>query len=211
MKVTSISIAIILLLAAAVAGKPGDRSDLRHLLAIPEDSADAANTRIWLGIERRNSCRVGIEITDGHHRVVRHLFNDLLPAGYYNFYWDKLNDSGQYVPAGKYYYTVNDCGKRKSGKLTAEYRPGENRCLIHKEDRDHPGVIHFDISGDSATASLMAVYDLSGPVDTIATDTVLAGGRHEFHWEPISTRKYTAYRFMIKIDGFVHEEVIHKP
>ncbi len=211
MKVTSIGIAIILLFASAIAGQPGKRSDLRQLLAIPEDSADAANTRIWLGIERPNSCRVEIEITDGNSRVVRHLFNDLLPAGYYNFYWDKLDDSGQYVAAGKYYYNVNDCGKRKSGTLTAEYRPGENRCLIHKEDRDNRGVMRFDISGDSATASLMAVYDLSGPVDTIATDTVLVGGRHEFHWRPTSTRKYTAYHFIIEIDGFVHEEVIHQP
>ena len=211
MKVTSISIAIVLLFTWAAAAQPGDRSDLRKLLAIPEDSADAANTRIWLGIERPNNCRVSIEITDQSHRVVRHLFNDLLPTGYYNFYWDKLDDSGRYVPPGRYYYNVNDCGKRKSGTLTVDYRPGENRCVIHKEDSDNPGVIRFDICGDSATASLMAVYDLSGPADTIATDTVLVGGRHEFHWKPISTRKYAAYHFKIEIDGFVHEETIHQP
>ena len=194
----------------ALSAGPADIGDLDRLRMPPDDSAAAEAVRIWLPVERRNVCRVTIDIYDTRNRLVRRLLDGLLQPGYHNFYWDKQDDSGRYVAPGTYVYRVNDCGRHRGGTLTAGYRPDERLCLVHDEHPDRPGVVTFEILEDSLRVSI-AVHSRRGRVmDTLATDSLLMRGLHEVTWQPSRRVVPGTYQLAIKAGEFVHKTTFRK-
>jgi flagellar hook assembly protein FlgD len=85
-----------------------DRQTYADLTTPPADSAEAERVRIWVPIQRQSRCRLTIDILNDSNRVIRHLVDRLISEGYYNFYWDKKDDSGMIVKPGAYAYVLNE-------------------------------------------------------------------------------------------------------
>jgi hypothetical protein len=116
----------------------------QQLTTPPPDSADAANVRVWLALERPNLCRVGVQIVDLRGNAIRNIFDGLLPGGYYNFYWDKRNDLGRYVDTGVYTFKVDDeCSETRRGQVRATYKEWENACLFYPPPDDNGSWIEY--------------------------------------------------------------------
>ncbi|RME32190.1 MAG: hypothetical protein D6800_00015, partial [Candidatus Zixiibacteriota bacterium] len=80
----------------ARAGTP----DWKRYLVLPLDSAEARQVRIWVPVAHRNPCAVTIAIMNRQGDTLRHFVTALMRRGYYNFYWDKKDDSGRFVSPG---------------------------------------------------------------------------------------------------------------
>lgn len=197
-------IIIVPMLLAAGGPCAASTDDLSLLSRPPQDSAEAEAVRIWLPVERSNHCRVTIEIHDRKGDLVRSLLDQLLGPGYYNFYWDKKDDSGRYVTPGRYRYRVNNCGKHDGGILTARYHPDERRLIVHDNHRDSSGTVCYEILDDTVFAS-MVVYSLRGHVmDTLFVDSLLTRGEREVRWQPSRRVSPGLYRLEITAGAFVH-------
>jgi hypothetical protein len=187
----------------------GSGNNLRELMSPPKDTVLAEQVRLWLGIEKRPRCPVAIEICDDSGRVVRHLLDRTLPLGYYNFYWDRKDDSGYWVPGGEYIAHVDVCGSPKEVSLTAAFKPGEELCLLHSEEPDRLGVVSFELLQDSTVVSILVMaYVADRVIDRPVVDSVMARGRHVYQWVPPSWVKTGNYRLGVKTGDFVHKTVV---
>lgn len=209
-------IGLVLMVAIIVSGQsvPAQgpvSQNLQQLMSPPNDTVDADNVRIWLPRERRNTCRVTIDILDDSGTVVRHLLNETLPWGYFNFYWDKKDDSGRFVPEGDYRYTIDNCGTERKGQVKATYREGEDLFNVHQEVPGSRGLIPFDILKDSVSVSMMVVSPSGRVVDTIAVDSVMNAGHYEVQWAPVGPTGPGVLRFEMTVGDFSRKTVIRKP
>jgi flagellar hook assembly protein FlgD len=74
------------------------------------------NTTVTLHFSQRVDVTITIE--DGSGAVVKTLFSGDVVAGFYEYHWNRLSDTGYYVPAGKYYVNVSYQSRYTSTKKT---------------------------------------------------------------------------------------------
>lgn len=160
-------------------------ADWEKLKTVPTDPDDAQNVRVWLGIERSNQCRTDVTIVDLSADTVRHLFSTLIGPGYYNFYWDKLDDSGQFVDTGQYRYVIDDCqGIRVGGKLRVEYKQFERFVSLGTELVPKEKQFSVKIGADSIPVSLTIENRSGRTVDTVFVDSLFMAGDYRVNWRP---------------------------
>jgi len=174
----------------------------------PADSAEAERVRIWLPIERQSRCRVTIDILNDSNRVIRHLVDRLMSPGYYNYYWDKMDDSGRFVEPGKYVYVVNDCGRKSYGEVTARFKKWEAASrLLPPQDR-WSKKIGFELLEDSATVTIR-IFDHRGKlVDEPVVDSLMNKGEYEFEWGPALDVPRGLYTLQLIIGDFMYSVFI---
>jgi len=158
--------------------------------------------RIWLPVERSSICLVKIEIANDSGRVIRKVIERPLGKGYYNFYWDKRDDSGMTVPPGKYAYRIDDCGKKKSGWLEAAYHPMELRSSVEAVDSIDPSLARLSL-GDSARVSVILLNRRGVPMDTLVSDSLFLAGESFLRWTPPSTGYRGRFEYLIDVAGYI--------
>lgn len=141
----------ILLLSMIVQAAPPAQT-LRQKMTPPGDPNDRENLKIWIPAERPNQCRLVINILDSSNQMVRHFVDYVSPGGYLNFYWDKRDDSGNYVEPGTYRYEADDCGKKLGGSVKVEYKKWERLCR-REFYKDTTGFF-LELLADSADVSV---------------------------------------------------------
>lgn len=175
---------LLMCLKAVPAEGPATDNDILDLLKVPPDSAEAARVRIWLPLERNTKCRVRLNITDDSGQVVRHVIDHVLGPAYYNFYWDKRDDSGRWVPAGQYRWVAEDCRDTHEGTLNASYRLWEREARLVAVDSAQPGRFILELDSGSVAVSLAVRNKRDRLVDSVFTDTTLDAGSHPVQWTP---------------------------
>jgi hypothetical protein len=197
---------ISLFLAVLVTLGSSDNSRKRSITEPPLDAEDAQRVRIWIGLERVQTCRTTCVIVDMAGDTVRHLFSTPLSPGYYNVYWDKKDDSDRWVEPGKYRYFLHDCMWDKSGTLQAVYKQWERRSTMAVvQDKDRTQYIRLELLDDSARVTL-AFLDRDG--DTAAApirDSIMSAGVHEIRPDSTSGLKRGKYEVRLRVGDFVHD------
>ncbi len=190
--------------AGSVEGATGT-GDWVALTTPPADTLEAERVRIWVPIVRQSRCRVTIDILDDSSRVVRRLLNRLLGGGYYNFYWDKKDDAGGWVPEGQYTYVVtDDCGPDRDGHLTAWYREWERESrVIRPGDKWSPS-FELELLRDSALVSVLIFNRRGHPVDSLVVDSLMSAGQHRFNWRPAGFFPRGLYTAEVRVGDFIH-------
>lgn len=161
----------------------------------PEDSVDAENLRIWIPIEKSSSCRVMIDIFDQKGKIIRQLVNSLLGKGYYNYYWDKRDDDGEFVEPGKYKYKASGKNVNRKGEVKVVYKEWERKCRIGLIDIKKSNQLFVELKDDSAIVSIDIYKFNGGLVDKPVIDSVMNKGYHTFVWQPeehVLTGRYKA-------------------
>lgn len=154
----------------------------------PEDTADAERVRIWIPVEGSVKCRLDVSILNQSGKEVRHLINFLAAPGYYNFYWDKRDNSGNYVPPGNYPYVIEYCGgDTRKRELTVQYSKWEKAVEFVPLDTSKVFDISFKILDDSIPTSITICNRSGVPIDTLFLDSLLNKGDHQFEWIPDKT------------------------
>ncbi len=207
----AITIAIVFTCAVSsvLSGKPMGKREWERLSRPPHDSVQARDTRIWFGPQYQGKCRTQIEILDSSKSVVRHITDEMLGKGYYNLYWDKKDDSGQFVPKGLYYYRIQSgCMPELLRKLWASYRPFERvvRMTIDTADLEASATIVVDTP---AARLSLDVFGLAGQlIDSLCPDTVLHAGSHRIVWRPSFHAALGEYYLRMKVEDYITEEKI---
>jgi hypothetical protein len=145
----------------------------------PLDTSEAKRVRIWIPQEQKLPCRVVVDIITPVGVVVRRLIDETLKEGYYNYYWDKRDDSGRYVPAGGYAALINNCGSVRKRPLEAVYRLFEDAVELTVVDTARPAVAVLTLTDDSLLVRLGLSTRTGADFGTVVEDTVLSAGRHE--------------------------------
>jgi flagellar hook assembly protein FlgD len=205
-RTTVILLAALLLPGTALPNGLGKHYSSYEVLTTPPlDSAEAERVRIWLSVEEPRRCLVTIDILDDSNRVVRQLLNRLLSRGYYNFYWNKKDDSGHYVPPGRYLYRLNKCGRKEYGELRAEFKKWELASRIIPPPDKWSSGFEYELLEDSALVSI-GVYNRRGKlVDEPVTDSLMSPGRHQFRWQPSKTAPRGLYTVRLTIGDYTRE------
>lgn len=176
--------------------------DLKALQTPPADSADAENLRIWYSIERKSYCQFTLEIYTLSQKKIRQLLNQPLNAGYYNFYWDKKDDSGRYVVPGTYLYKLVDCSKIKYGNLKVAYRKGENTSSFYPDSTGENFKVGFELLEDSARVSLRIYNNVEVLKEEPIVDSLMFGGRYSYTWHPEEKINPGIYIFRLQVDDY---------
>lgn len=184
--------------------------NVRRLLTPPDDTAEAARVRIWLPLERNSKCRVRLNITDDSGRVVRHVINQVLGPAYYNFYWDKRNDSGDWVSPGQYRWIAEDCAGRHEGTVSAIYQPWERQVRLESVDSTDLGRFILNLDSGSVKVNLVVRNHRDYLIDSLWTDTTLGEGRHYIRWAPPPGYAGDFY-LQADVGGFIHRLDFHHP
>jgi len=150
----------------------------------PLDTVDAENVRIWLSLERTATCRVTVTIVNRRRDTVRHVFSEMMSPGYYNFFWDKKDDSGQFVDTGNYRYIYKDCQGTKGGKLKVVYKRWEKVSRLETDQFADSNMIGMEFLEDSVVVMLVFENNRGRVVDSPIVDSVFGRGYHRFHWQP---------------------------
>jgi len=180
----------------------GKQPHFRTLMNPPPDSAEAERVRIWVPQELVVRCRAEVNILDNSGRVIRHLVNQLLYQDYYNFYWDKKDDNGQYVDSGVYKYDVNDCGGNKDGKVEARFKKWELLSRIIPLDTASAGRVDINLLADSALVSIEIRFLTKRVADAPITDSVFMAGNYHFNWIPAPLTRPGRYRMTVTVGDF---------
>ncbi len=195
----------------SIAG-PARSQTVEGLQLRPSDSAEADRLRVWAAAENTQNCRMKIVIYDDSNRVVRNLIEFLASPGYYNFYWDKRDDSGARVPSGKYRAKVDYCLKVDYENLTVQYSAWEKQSELLPMDSAHPFSVGLKLDG-GATPIVAELLDLKGrPVDVMVKDTIVGEGTHWFTYQPPIPHKRGNYMIRVKAgDAEFRREVSYLP
>ncbi len=196
-KLTKICLIVLLICSGAISAEAKD------FTIPPVDPAEAQRVRIWVPVERQ-VCQTSVDIMDSTGFAVRHFIHEQLKPGYYNFYWDKKDDSGQFVPAGQYQYRISTCGKVDARFVTAEYARGELACSVEPAESYSSPAFHIDVHNDSTSISL-EIYNRRGKLVTMPfKDSVFSTGSFDYVWKPDSTVRPGVYKFIITVGDFSH-------
>lgn len=201
-KITHTVLVIVALLALTEIGQAADTA-WTNLTTPPFDSADAKNCRIWYQVKHSQPCRVSADILDKSGKPTRALFSKLLTAGYYNFYWDKRDDSGRFVEAGEYHYRIRDCGQIKTGKVIATFKKWELLSTLYPAKLDSTFVT-VELLADSAVVSIVVFNKRGEKVARPIVDTLLNSGRHDLWWNNRSELNRGEYLLEIMVGDFVY-------
>lgn len=166
----------------------GSTQTIEGLQTPPTDTAEAQRLRIWAAAEGTARCRMVIEILNDSNQIIRNLVNFLAPPGYYNFYWDKRDDSGARVPEGRYRARTNHCGKIGWETLTAQYTKWEILSDLGPYDTAAPFDISLILTGDSIPISVELLRGPAQVIDTMLSDTLLNAGTHRITYVPVPNK-----------------------
>ncbi|MBN1211670.1 MAG: hypothetical protein JXA92_03755 [candidate division Zixibacteria bacterium] len=184
---------------------------MEKLITPPADSADAENLRVWYGVERRNRCRFNLEIYDLAHHKVRDMLDQSLGPGYYNFYWDKRDDSNRYVEPGTYLYKITDCGKIKYGNLKVEYKPWERTSAFVQDTLSDSVKVIFELLEDSARVSLRIYNGVEKLMGEPVVDSLMNRGRYTYTWRPDKKTSPGYYYFRLYLGDYTRElKILYK-
>ncbi len=195
---------LLFFLLAAFSIAHGGRQSRADMTTPPADSAEAERVRIWLPVERQSRCRVTIDILNDSNRVIRHLVDRLMSHGYYNFYWDKKDDSGRFVKTGEYAYLVNDCGQKSYGQVAAEFRKWEVASCVYPPEEMWSPKLRFELLEDSALVSIHVYNRRNRLVDSPIVDSLMNKGKYDFEWTPPETVTRGIYTLKLTIGDFTH-------
>lgn len=199
-------------LLAAFSIAHGGSQSRADITTPPADSAEAERVRIWLPIERQSRCRVTIGILNDSNQVIRHLVDLLMSSGYYNFYWDKKDDSGRFVKVGQYAYLVNDCGRKSYGQVAAEFKKWERASRVYPPEEIWSTYIRFELLEDSALVSIHIYNRRDRLVDSPVVDSLMNRGQYEFEWPPAENIPRGFYTLKLSIGDFTHiVEIGYRP
>jgi len=208
MKTTFLSLAFLLVMLCGSGNGQTHAQSFKQLTTPPADSADAERVRIWFEVDQRGSSRVRVNISEGNRRIIRHLAEVRLSKGYYNIYWDKKDDDGQFVRPGRYFYDLTIGPKQIRKTLTAEYIPGERECRLFVGEKKTRPSIRFDLLADSLPVSLEIQSRRGKQVLVPFTDSLMHTGRYEYVWEPAEGISYSQYIFRLQVKDFIHEAAV---
>ncbi|MGH8015901.1 MAG: hypothetical protein ACREBV_06895 [Candidatus Zixiibacteriota bacterium] len=202
-----------LFLAAAVTA--GADQTLKEKMTPPADSAERENVRVWIQIDRPSACRLTVNILDSASQVIRHLIDYAAPGGVYNFYWNKKDDSGRFVEPGTYGYEVDDCGKKKTGGLRAEFKKWERESEVTFE-KDTSGFV-LELLEDSADVRIEWYNMKRRLVARLFLEDDMKKGTYYFNWTDNRDGKNIVlipqfgtglYVQKVLVDDFIHEDTI---
>ena len=178
----------------------------KYLTTAPIDTAEAQRLRLWLPLERPARCRTLIDIFDLHGQPVRRMVDQLMDQGYYNFYWDKLDDSGYFVEPGDYRWRAISCRDTVLGELTALYHRWERSSRVEVIDSVGSARFLIELDIDSAQVTATILNHRGRHISDLVQDTLLSKGQHYLSWEPPSGY---AGRFIVvvSVGGFEHRQV----
>lgn len=202
---STILILLVLLTAASGALGQAHRQSLMELQTAPQDTIDAQNLRIWLPLERQNRCWLKIEIVNDSNRVIRHLVSRMMVHGYYNYYWNKRDDSGKLVDSGVYTYRVTDCGQILEGKLTVQYREWEKKVIAEVEKQRSGEWLLLTLLDDSARVTIEMFDYHWRPVDVPIEDSLMNTGKYRFEWKPADTVLAGRYHLRLTVGDYTHD------
>jgi len=179
----------------------------------PEDTAEAERVRIWIPVETGGKCRLDISIYNKAGEPVRHLINFLASSGYYNFYWDKKDDSDKYVPSGVYPYVIKYCGgDTRKKELTVQYSKWEKVVEFVPLDTSKVFNISFRILEDSVPISITICNRPGIPIDTLFLDSLLNKGDYQFEWVPDKPIRRGNYMLKVLLGNYLYKrEVTYLP
>ena len=184
-----------LLLAASSAAAAG-----RDLTSPPSDTAEARRVRIWLSVQQPTTrTRALLTIRNDSNRVVRTLIDGLQSNGYFNYYWDKRDDSGLWVPPGSYHYDMSIAGSHQYGELEAVYLPGERECSVAPKEGSFPQSISFTLSRDSLPVTIRIRDFADRVLATPVYDSLFSAGEHRYDWKPGPGVLHGQYRLELKV------------
>ena len=174
----------------------------RDVSRIPPDSMNAETMRIWIPVTMRQAM-VTVTLFDGNEKLVRNLLKASMIKGYYNIYWDKKDDSGNFVEPGDYFYALNIAGQIERKPISVAYQPGENCVNIRTANADS---MRVDFSIDCAeTPVSFELYDIRDRLKDIPIkDSVFTKGRHSWQWQPSDSVYYGKFTLQIKSGEFVN-------
>ncbi len=182
----------------------------RDISIQPVDSLESERLRIWIPQEKKiGSCNVLIKIYDRDSKEIRTLVNELLTFGYYNFYWDKKDDSGRWLDEGEYSYKALYCGRKREGLLTAKYIFGERECIVTQLN-ESPGEFELDVRSDSINISI-EIYKFNGQLlESPIKDSVVSKGDFHFTWKPAGGVFRGRYKMKLYTGDFVETYIVWK-
>ncbi|HUV30941.1 MAG TPA: hypothetical protein VMY05_07640 [Acidobacteriota bacterium] len=175
-----------------------------QLTTRPYDTVDAENVRVWLKLEREARCRVTVTIVGARNDTVRHLFSTLMPPGYFNVYWDKMDDSGRFVDTGSYRYVAHDCAGVQGGLLRVIYKDWERSSRLVTDHYPDSGVIGFELLKDSALVTLSIENTVGRFVDSPIADSLMHRGFHSFRWQPDARVPSGRYTIKLQVGDYLH-------
>ncbi len=185
----------------------------RELTRPPVDTLEAERVRIWVPVERTPRCTWRIDILNKDGSVVRHMLTRLLTEGYYNFYWDKLDDSGRYAAAGDYDVRLTFCDKQLARKVEAVYFPWENQAYLSivGEKRAQSG--RLELTDDSALVTFKVATKSGKVLWTVFQDSLLSAGVFEISLDPPELISRGTYFLQLYIDSALIRErsYIYRP
>ncbi len=170
----------------------------------PRDSAEAERVRIWVPLMQQSRSRVTIDILNDSNQVVRRLLNRLLDGGYYNFYWDKKDDTGGRVPEGEYTYVVENLGEKRKGRLTVRYRHWERESWVRPVAERWSAAFELELEQDSALVSVYVFNRRGKLIDSMVVDSLMDSGQHEFDWRPEKWFPRGLYTAEIRVGDYTH-------
>lgn len=191
-------------LLAAFSIAHGGRPTRVDLTTPPVDSAEAERVRIWVPVEQRSRCHVTIDILNDSNRVIRHLVDRSMSRGYYNFYWDKKDDSGKFIEQGEYAYQLKVCGRKSYGQVAAKFRIWERASRLYPPEETWSPKLRFELLEDSALVSIHLYNRRDRLVDSPVVDSLMNKGKYEFEWTPPETVTRGIYTLKLTIGDFTH-------
>lgn len=179
------------------------------LNTVPTDSAQAEQRRVWLPLERQNSCLTKVTIRDQSGKEIRAVYEAQLGGGYHNLYWDKRDNFGRWVPAGDYTCKIEDCNINKDSKITASYAEGETDLLLFASRTEGILAVEFDLFKDSLPVSISILNMRGRKIETIFSDSLMTKGRHHFDWSPKKRIAKGYFQIQVAASGFDHSVFVH--
>jgi hypothetical protein len=130
----------------------------------------------------------------------------LLSGGYYNFYWNKRDDSSRFVRPGHYKYAVDDCGDRSFGELEVLFHPWELASKVDRVDSISDKV-WLTLEGDSALVSITITNRRGRFIVQSMVDSLMAPGHHELRWLPSRSGYTGVYLMQVNVGGYTHPPI----
>lgn len=168
----------------------------KELTTPPKDTLDAERVRIWIPQETQSNCRTGIRIFDKSGKKIRNLYNEMLSPSYYNFYWDKKDDSSNFVPEGDYTYTLFSCKLKRTGKLQVIYGKWERFCKINLLSETQMD-LEINLFSDSARITIELYYFDGRKVKDLMRDSLVTA--KQIHIKPEDMGDILSGRYNMKV------------
>lgn len=192
-------VVIILLFISSVSAE-----SFKELQVIPKDSLNAETMKIWIPVES-DVCQVTVKILDKENNLVRMLVDRRVRQGYYNIFWDKKDDSGEFVDAGEYKVALISCNYRKISQIYVSYQNGENSVYFDLDDSKNPPGLHCKILVDSITATVVVLNRRGLLVTELVSDTLcVKKSKPYFSWSPGLNMPSGDYMYKVKVNDFIH-------